>query len=207
MKHLTKLFKLLELTRSQPQSGYALAGIPLEDLSSLASHHYLTTFFAWQITLNLNNVGAGLNVQRVLELCLIHDLGELFGGDIAMPYAIVNPKARELAKAFEMENQKFLANYFGKAKDNFNNLGDEVFNAESDEGLIYKIADYIECIHYKLYLKELAQEDLDMVSEKLAKMAGSLKNEPASKVLSEFLESWEKDLLRDNSESQILNSK
>jgi len=47
MDNLTKLFKLVELTRFQPQYGYALAGIPKEELSNLAEHHYLVTFIAW----------------------------------------------------------------------------------------------------------------------------------------------------------------
>jgi len=81
-------------------------------------------------------------VRKVLELCLIHDLGELFGGDVAMPYAKVNPKARELAKAFEAENQKFLAEYFGGQKEHFTNLINEVMDVESDESLVYKMADF-----------------------------------------------------------------
>ena len=36
MNDLTKLFKLLELTRSMPQSGYALLGLPKGQLSDLA---------------------------------------------------------------------------------------------------------------------------------------------------------------------------
>ena len=40
MKHLTNLFKLMELTRSQPQYGYALAGIQQDELSNLAEHHF-----------------------------------------------------------------------------------------------------------------------------------------------------------------------
>ncbi len=113
MDHLAKLFKLLEITRSQPQYGYALAGIPKGELSDLAQHHYLVTFIAWQLALSVQSKGAKINVQKVLEYSLIHDLGELFGGDIAMPYAKANPKARILAKAFEAENQKYLANFFG----------------------------------------------------------------------------------------------
>jgi len=75
----------MELTRSQPQYGYALAGIQQDELSNLAEHHYLVTFIGWQIASNLRQVGADVDVQKILEFCLIHDLGELFGGDISMP--------------------------------------------------------------------------------------------------------------------------
>ena len=34
MKHLTNLFKLIELTRSQPQYGYALSGVQQDEMSN-----------------------------------------------------------------------------------------------------------------------------------------------------------------------------
>ena len=57
MDHLTSLFKLMELTRSQPQYGYALAGIQQDELSNLAEHHYLVTFIAWQLASQVKNAG------------------------------------------------------------------------------------------------------------------------------------------------------
>lgn len=44
MKHLTNLFKLMQLTRSQPLYGYVIGGVQKNDLSNLAEHHYLVTF-------------------------------------------------------------------------------------------------------------------------------------------------------------------
>src|SRR5688572_26987474 len=102
MKKLTTLFRLLELTRAQPQYGYILAEIPKSDLSDLAQHHYLVTFVAWRLAVLVVQKGGKINLERVLELSLIHDLGELFGGDISMPYARANPAARNAAKEFEM---------------------------------------------------------------------------------------------------------
>ena len=75
MEHLTNLFKLIELTRSQPQYGYALAGIQQDELSNLAEHHYLVTFVAWQLASQVKRAGANIDIQKVLEFCLIHDLG------------------------------------------------------------------------------------------------------------------------------------
>src|SRR5579872_1840337 len=133
MNHLAKLFKLLEITRSQPQYGYALAGIPKAELSDLAQHHYLVTFIAWQLALGVQAKGAKIDVQKVLEFALIHDLGELFGGDIAMPYARANPKARQLAKAFEEENQKYLATFFGDQAKHYTELSTEIMETAVNE--------------------------------------------------------------------------
>src|SRR3989338_10565812 len=133
MKHLTNLFKLVEITRSQSQYGYALSGIQKHELSDLACHHYLVTFIAWQIARSLNRAGATLNIEKVLEFALTHDLGELFGGDIAMPYGAINPRARKLAKAFEEENQRFFSQFFGEDRAHLKALTKEILNAKSDE--------------------------------------------------------------------------
>src|SRR5690348_2583666 len=113
MKNLPRLFKLIELTRAQVQQGYLLSGVHRNELSNLAEHHYLVTFIGWQLAENLKQMGAKINVQKVMEFCLIHDLGELMGGDISAPYARVNKKALKFAKQFEEENQKFISKYFG----------------------------------------------------------------------------------------------
>ncbi len=194
MQHLTNLFKIIELTRSQPQYGYALAGIQQDDLSNLAEHHYLVTFIGWQLARNLKARGAAVNVEKVLEFCLIHDLGELFGGDIAMPYARVNPKAREHAKAFETENQKYLSEFFDNEKSYFQNLSNEIMNAQSDECIIAKIADYIEVTHYKFFVKAFSQFDLELVETKLQDMISRIKDMIAKQVLSEFVTIWAKEI-------------
>lgn len=180
----------MELTRSQPQYGYALAGIQQDELSNLAEHHYLVTFTAWQLASHVKKAGAKLNIQKVLEFCLIHDLGELFGGDIAMPYARSNPKAKAHAKAFEEENQRFLSKFFGNQSDYFKELGHEILNAKSDECIIAKIADYIEITHYKQYVKVFSKFDTNLIKPKLAEMIEKMKDPIAKKELAKFIKSW-----------------
>ncbi len=194
MQNLTKLFRLIEITRSQPQYGYALAEIPKQDLSDLAQHQYLVTFIAWQLCRLVNKAGAKINMEKVLEFALIHDLGELFGGDIAMPYGKANPRARKLAKAFEAENQKYLARFFGDDQKYFKALGAEILNAKSDESLIAKIADYIECTHYKLYLHRFSKGDVVMAQKKIDVMIKKLRDPIARQELAKFINSWAKEL-------------
>ncbi len=143
MKHLTNLFKTLECTRAMPQAGYALSGIVQHEQSNLAEHHYLVAMIAWQLARNANAQGATLNVEKVLEYALVHDLGELFGGDIALPYWKVNPAARSLAKAFEEENRRFLTTLFGSQKDAVTQVMAEEGAHDNDESLLVKIADIL----------------------------------------------------------------
>ena len=186
----------MELTRSQPQYGYALAGIQQDELSNLAEHHYLVTFIAWQLASQVKKAGAKIDVQKVLEFGLIHDLGELFGGDISMPYARANPKAREYAKAFEEENQKFLSKFFGNQSEHFKELGHEILDTKSDEAIIAKIADYIEVTHYKQYVKVFSKFDTDLIKPKLASMIEKMADPIAKKELGKFINDWTSDITK-----------
>lgn len=199
MRYLTKLFKLVELTRSQPQYGYALRGIKQDDLSNLAEHQYLVTFFAWQLAQNLIENGAKINLQKILELSLLHDLGELFGGDISAPYAKVNPRAKKLAKAFEFENQRFFAKFFGNSPTHFKKLGKEILDQKTDESLIVKVADYLECSHYLLYMDKLSPKELPFNISKLKGYAKKIKDKVVKKTLLDFLSVWEKDVFENSS--------
>lgn len=194
MEHLTKLFKLIELTRSQPQYGYALAGIAKQDLSDLAQHHYLVSFIAWQLASNLKIAGADISMEKVLEFAMIHDLAELLGGDIAMPYAKANPKAYRLAKQFEGENQRYLAKFFGAAAKHFKALGQEILKAKSDEALLVKIADYVEVVHYKEYVGRMSQGDVEMSAKKIRKVVAKMKDKVAKENLGEFVDVWGKEM-------------
>ncbi|MCL5009208.1 MAG: HD domain-containing protein [Patescibacteria group bacterium] len=195
MNKLTELFRLIELARSQPQYGYALAGIPKDELSDLAQHHYLVAFIAWQLAANLNAKGAKLNVEKVLELALVHDLGELLGGDISMPYARANPKARKLAKNFEKENLVYLSKFFGLQAAAFRKAGDEIMEPKTDEGLVAKIADYVEATHYKLYMGRLSEGDIHMAEKGLHSKIAKFKDAVAKKEMAEFIVAWGQDLL------------
>lgn len=194
MKNLTKLFRLLEITRAQPQYGYVLAEIPKSDLSDLAQHHYLVTFMAWQLGRLVQRAGAKVNLERILEFGLIHDLGELFGGDISMPYAQANPAARTAAKAFEAENQKYLSQFFGQDQAYFQALADEIMDAKTDEAIIAKVADYVEVTHYKLYVHRLSQNDIKMIVNKLKVMITKMTDQTAREKLLAFLTEWSAQL-------------
>lgn len=199
MKNLAELFRLIETTRAQSQYGYIVSEIPKSELSDLAQHHYLVTFIAWQLALLCQESGGQLELDKVLELALLHDLGELLGGDIAMPYAKANPKARELAKAFEAENQRYLAKYFPNPKAT-DQLFEETIKFNSDEAVVAKVADYLEITHYKLYIRRLTEGDITMVEKKIADQLGKVKNKKTKVALQRTIRDWLKDLSQGQSE-------
>ncbi len=184
----------METTRAQLQYGYVLAEIPKSEISDLAQHHYLVTFIAWQLARKVNSAGAHINIEKVLEFSLIHDVGELFGGDISMPYANANPAARQKAKAFEAENQKYLATFFDDDQSYFQELSNEIMDAESNEAIMAKIADYIEVTQYKLYVHRLSKGDVAMAADKIRLLIDALTDEIAKQQLTVFLEGWSHEL-------------
>ncbi|MDD5050688.1 MAG: HD domain-containing protein [Candidatus Pacebacteria bacterium] len=196
MEHLTKLFHILELTRKQPQYGYAVNGGDMP-LSNLAEHQYLVAMLAWQIAASLNTKGAKIDIKKVLELSLVHDLGELFGGDISMRYRKANPEAYKHAKKFEIENQRYLSGLFGAQKGYFADLLKEEQAFESDESRIAKIADYIEAVHFKMYANKFMKSDVELISSTFIKMIQGMEDKIAKKFLTQFVQGWKKDMLKD----------
>ncbi len=197
MKHLTKLFHLLEISRNQPQYGYAIWGGNTR-MGNLAEHHYMVAMVAmvaWQLAASVNAVGAHLDIGKVFEFASIHDLGELFGGDISMPYAKANPKARGFAKQFEAENHAYIARFFGPQAKHFSELSAEILTADSDEARIVKVADYLEVTHYKFFIGRFVKGDVELVSKKLDDMVGGMKDEIAKKGLSSFIKYWKKEMI------------
>jgi 5'-deoxynucleotidase YfbR-like HD superfamily hydrolase len=194
MKNLPNLFKIVELTRAQVQYGYLLSGIKKDQLSNLAEHHYLVTFIGWQLALNLKQAGANIDVLKVLEFCLIHDLGELMGGDISGWYGKMNPRAKKMAKTFEEENQRFLTKFFGNDSKRFRKMAKEILIAKSDEALIAKVADNIEALNFKVYIGAFREADKKFNSERISGFIRKVKDKVAKNLLDEFVNEWLKNV-------------
>lgn len=205
MAQLTKLFRLLEITRSQPQTGYALAGISKLELSDLAQHHYLVTFIAWRLGRIAQQAGSQINLEKVLEYALIHDLGELMGGDISMPYAMANPEARAAAKRFEDLNNTYLADFFNEDAKHFKTLAKEMHTTATDEALVAKVADYIEVVHYKIYVRRFTKGDITLSHKKIISCLDRMTDKKAAKALRGVIGDWVKDL-RHNPEEELFES-
>lgn len=176
-----------------PQTGYVVSGIKKSELSDLAQHHYLVTAIGWYLANLLKKRKGRVNLERVLEICLVHDLGELFGGDIAMPYAKDNPAANKLAKKFEQINQKYLSKFLPDPKQAAELFGEANVIA-STESVVAKLADYIEVTEYKLYLGRLTDGDVEMVMKRMNAMIEKVKHVRTREKLSELISEWSADV-------------
>ena len=57
MEKVIELINLLQITRAQPQYGYAISGGNTR-IGNLAEHHYLVTMLGWQLSSMVNEKGA-----------------------------------------------------------------------------------------------------------------------------------------------------
>ena len=202
----TKLFRLLELTRNMPQYGYVLAGISKNELSDLAQHHYLVAMIAWQLARACQQNGSSINLARVLEISLTHDLGEIFGSDISMPYARANEEARTYAKQFERSNLGFLAHdFFTHDEQYFTALVTEEKELTSDEAIIVKIADMYEVTHYKALVAEVTSGDIEMAVIKINKVLAAMQDERTKQTLQTITNTWAKEIAK-TQDSEILEA-
>jgi 5'-deoxynucleotidase YfbR-like HD superfamily hydrolase len=190
MRHLTELFNILEISRNQPQYGYALWGGNMR-LGNIAEHQYMVTLIAWQLATSINAKGGKLDIQKVLEIALIHDLGELFGGDIGLIYGTHNPKAKKLAKEFEAENLNFIAKLFGSDAQRVEAIGHETEKLETDESLIVKTADLLEHCHYKFFMDVFVKADIDIITDRLKNMGQKLSDIRAKAFMTQFSKEWQ----------------
>ncbi len=204
MNHLTNLFNVLELTRNQPQTGYAIWGGGVR-MGNLAEHHYLVIMVAWQLAVMVNEAGGSLDLCKIFEFAATHDIGELFGGDISMPYAKANPKAREYAKKFEAENHVYVSKFFGSQSQHILDISTEILDADCDEARVAKIADYIEVTHYKFFIGRFLRSDVRLVSEKIRGMIRGMKSRVARKHLTAFVRKWEIEMSRMDSYPEMIS--
>ena len=193
MDKIIHLSNLLQITRAQPQYGYAIAGGNVR-IGNLAEHHYLVAMLGWQLAEMANKDGADIDVFKVIKFCLLHDSGEIFGGDIGMYYAKANPKARTYAKQYEEENQKFISKFFNNEKE-VEHMSREILESISDEAHISKIADYLEVTHYKFFNGQLSKKDIELIAPKLAEKVNKIKDVKAKKALGVFVKKWKVKML------------
>lgn len=197
MDKVIELINLLQIARIQPQYGFAISG-GNSRIGDLAQHHYLVTMLAWQLCEVVNGKGAKLDTSKVIKFSLLHDIGELFGGDIGMYYAKANPKARMYAKQFEEENQRFLSKFFRNEKE-VAKLTKEILESNSDEAHIAKIADYLEVTHYKFFNNQLKKKDIELIAPKLIEKIGKMEDRIAKKELTNFVKAWKVKMMKYNS--------
>ena len=97
MKNLVKFFHHIGQLKDMPRRGWVIRNI--KNGESIAEHIFRASLMAWV----LGQEKKGLNMERLLKMALMHDICEIYSGDIT-PYDFILPKnpkkRRELLKTW-----------------------------------------------------------------------------------------------------------
>ena len=160
MENLVNFFHQVGKLKEIKRTGWVIRGI--KNSESIADHIFRTSLMAWILGSEKN----GLNIERVMKMALIHDLCEIYSGDIT-PYDSILPKSKKEREKilktwprFSLEERKKLAEQkFKKEKKGLekliedlpNKLKKEVMglwmdyeNGSTIEGRFFKQADRLE---------------------------------------------------------------
>ncbi|MFH1145777.1 MAG: YfbR-like 5'-deoxynucleotidase [bacterium] len=204
MHKLVHLLATLEITKQMPRYGWAFSGMKEDDMDDLAQHHYAVTVFCLLVGWQLQERGVPINLEKLLTLALLHDVGELFGGDIATPLGLQNPQAKAASRMIEDTTIEFLAKLPGDQElaKKFIQACQEERGQQSLEAQIIKIIDRLEAqLHFELarqpeeytnvdrqLFDKILYEPLDKVSDPIAKQyLKELVGETISRILDKSL--------------------
>ena len=126
--------------KNLPRTGWRLRGIT--NAESVADHAFRVAFLAMMLADGLNEKGRTVDVERVMRLALLHDLGEAEIGDIprtARPYLPADVKEQAEGGAV-----KTLAGPLGSVGKSYAALWDELTARRSIESRLLWAADGLE---------------------------------------------------------------
>lgn len=203
MNNLLKLFSLLQLTKEQPLTGYLIAGIKSQDIPSLADHHYTATLMGWILSQKIKDAEGIINERKIVLMLLIHDLSELFGGDISGPLNRKYPDLRQFKNKIGERAVGLLAGFLdGGAQEQFRGLWREMELGASDEAIVVKIIDQMDhqlfLEHYN-YTTKSQPTEMDyrpgFIEEHIYKLTDRIRDAKTKKVMKDFLAEFHRHFL------------
>jgi putative hydrolase of HD superfamily len=85
MTNLLRFFTESGKLKTMPRSGWVLRGI--KNPESIAEHTFRVALMAWTLGIQKHN----FNIEKLIKIALVHDLCEVYAGDIT-PYDTILPK-------------------------------------------------------------------------------------------------------------------
>ncbi len=82
LKEILRVFMTLQWTKELPRQGFLFFGFKRNEVDSVAAHTYTTTLLAYFLATQLTKEGVKIDVEKVIKMGLLHDLGETIIGDI-----------------------------------------------------------------------------------------------------------------------------
>jgi len=146
-------FVSLQAMKELKRQGAIFYGERMMEADTIAGHSFTVACLAWFLAARMRHMtGADINVQRVLEMGLCHDMGEAITGDIPAPF---KRKAKELGmgdtlEEAELEAFKDLVGPIADLQMELPELLAEFDALESKEAAIVKVADRLDAYVHAL---------------------------------------------------------
>ena len=146
---------------------------PLHQNETVAEHSFYVAMIARALCGLLEEKGAKINTLEVVEKALIHDIEEMFSGDIIQPFKYANTTLRNLIGQL---NVKFVDAAFeglsGNLANHFKVLWSEYHKERKLEDKIVKIADKLSLVAYCIeqirlgntYMLEILKNGMDLLA-------------------------------------------
>lgn len=198
MKNLLKLLSVLQITKEQPCTGYLAAGVRSSEAPSLAEHHYTATLNSYFVLQKIKKAGGIIDERKVMLMLLIHDLPELFGGDIAAPLNRKYPDLREYKNKIGERAIDMMAEFLeGDEAEEFKKLHRELDSYTTDESVVAKIFDqmdhqfFLEHLNYhNKYNRDKEDYRTSFVKNHILSLPEKIKDEKTKKVMTDFLQEF-----------------
>lgn len=114
---------------------------------SVADHSYFTAYIASILAGILEKKGIELNKEKALAMALVHDMEEMFSGDIVTPFKY---HSAEVTEAIQKVNRELIGDVFSDLPEDmashFVSLWNEEGKGETIEAQVVKVSDKLSLI-------------------------------------------------------------
>lgn len=126
---------------------------------SVADHSYFVAYIVAILLKLLEKQGIEVNKEKALQMALVHDMEEIYSGDIVTPFKYYSP---EVTEAIKKVNQELIGDVFHDLPEDtafhFISLWNEEGKGETIEAQVVKVAD-------KLSLVSKCEEEVQVGNE------------------------------------------
>ena len=142
LKKILKVFLTLQWAKELPRQGFIAMGFKRNEADSVAAHSFSTALLAYFLAKQMKKEGQKVDVEKVLKMGLVHDIGETIVGDVG---TFVKGMAGGAFKNIEEEGVKALVEGLD-SKDEIINLVEEYNDRNSLEARVVKVADNLDAL-------------------------------------------------------------
>ncbi len=142
LKKILKVFLTLQWAKELPRQGFIAMGFKRNEADSVAAHSFSTALLAYFLAKQLQKENQKIDVDKVLKMGLVHDIGETIVGDVG---TFVKGMAGGAFKNIEEEGVKALFEDLDSKKELIA-LVEEYMERETLEARVVKAADNLDAL-------------------------------------------------------------